>query len=432
MASYYVRSGAAAGGNGTTWTLAYQTLTLAFSGKAAGDIFYVADDHAETAAAAVSFALGTAVSPIQVLCVNRAGSVPPVSADLRTTATVTVTGTFVLTVAGSGYWYGITFAGGTGATTANLVIGSASSANVFVNCKFRALTTSTSSRITTNGMVSWNNVTVEFGAISQSVAPTGFFNWRNTPSAIAGASIPSQLMNPAAGGATAVQMEGLDLSALITSKSILNGLGGVGTTIVVKDCKLGSGAGMVGGGAIAGPANLQLDVINCDSGDTNIRNERYRYEGVETTETTIVRTGGASDGTTTVSRKIVTTANVKWLRPYDAMPLAIWNEVTGSSITLTVECISSAVLNNDDIWMDIEYLGTSGFPLGVFATSGKADALTAGAANTTSTETWGGALTGKFKLVKAITPQEKGWIYVYPKVAKLSTTVYIDPEITVT
>ena len=79
--------------------------------------------------------------------------------------------------------------------------------------------------------------------------------------------------------------------------------------------------------------------------------------------------------------------------------------------------------------MDVEYLGTSGFPLGNFATSGAADLLASGTACTSSSASWGGG-TSSFKLTATITPQEKGPITVYVKVAKTSSTFYIDPKIT--
>ena len=44
MASYYVWSGAAGTGTGASWANAYTTLSLAFSCKSAGDVFYVATD----------------------------------------------------------------------------------------------------------------------------------------------------------------------------------------------------------------------------------------------------------------------------------------------------------------------------------------------------------------------------------------------------
>jgi len=89
MASYYIWSGATGSANGTSWANAYTTLTTAFSGKVAGDVFYVAQDHLEATAAAVTLTTaGTSANPSKVICVDRAGSVPPVSADRRTTAQV--------------------------------------------------------------------------------------------------------------------------------------------------------------------------------------------------------------------------------------------------------------------------------------------------------------------------------------------------------
>jgi hypothetical protein len=94
MTAYYVRSGAAGAGTGADWTNAYTTLAAAFSGKAAGDIFYVSEDHAESSSSTILSlgSAGTLGNPVQVLCVNHSGSVPPVTADLRTTATISTTG----------------------------------------------------------------------------------------------------------------------------------------------------------------------------------------------------------------------------------------------------------------------------------------------------------------------------------------------------
>ena len=85
MASYYVYSGAGGAADGSSWANAYTTMALALaSGKVAGDIFYLAHDHNESTGASVTLTFpGTAASPNKVLCVNRAGSVPPVAAISR-------------------------------------------------------------------------------------------------------------------------------------------------------------------------------------------------------------------------------------------------------------------------------------------------------------------------------------------------------------
>jgi hypothetical protein len=175
-----------------------------------------------------------------------------------------------------------------------------------------------------------------------------------------------------------------------------------------------------------------VDVINCDSGGTNYRNERYRYEGTLTTETIIVRSGGASDGATPVSHKIVTSANSKWPQPFESFPLAIWNDTVGSAVTATVYGIwgGGAVPNNDDIWIEAEYLGSSSSPQGSLVSSGKVNGLASGSAAASDASSWGGSTTA-FKMSVTFTPQQKGLIYITVKAAKASSTFYIDtkPEI---
>lgn len=224
--------------------------------------------------------------------------------------------------------------------------------------------------------------------------------------------------------------EGIDLSALGSGKTLVGAIT-VGSTVLFKDCKLG--ASVTVATVPAFPGATVTDLVRCDSGDTNYRTERYRYEGTQTTETTIVRTGGASDGTTLFAWKIVTTANSERYLPFECLPISIWNETVGSAITLTVQGIwgGGAVPTNADIWMDVEYLGTSGFPLGSIVTSGPADQLAAGTNLPAGSGTWGGSTT-KFALTMSITAQEKGPITVYVKAAAASQTFYIDPLITVT
>ena len=93
-------------------------------------------------------------------------------------------------------------------------------------------------------------------------------------------------------------------------------------SFLLKDCKLNASA--TAGTPTTTGAAIQL--VRCDSGATAYKSARYAYEGTETTETSITRVGGAVDPTGQAqSRKIVTTANAQWLRPFQAEPYAIWN-----------------------------------------------------------------------------------------------------------
>ena len=113
MTIYYVYSGAAGSNNGSSWTNAFTSLTTAFATEAAGDTLYVAHDHSESSGTALTLtSSGTISSPTKIVCVNRAGSVPPVSADRRATAQVATTGNTNITFVGIAHYDGIIFIAG--------------------------------------------------------------------------------------------------------------------------------------------------------------------------------------------------------------------------------------------------------------------------------------------------------------------------------
>src|SRR5262245_57755290 len=136
MASYYVWSGATGSNNGSSWANAFTTLTTAFATEVAGDTLYVAHDHAESTAGAVTLtSSGTLASMTKVICVDRGGSVPPVAADRRATAQVITTGANTMALNGTVHYDGIIFNCGTGASAAPLTVGGTSSSNVRLdNC----------------------------------------------------------------------------------------------------------------------------------------------------------------------------------------------------------------------------------------------------------------------------------------------------------
>lgn len=433
MANYYVYSGAGGAATGADWANAFLSLATAMSGKTAGDIFWVAHDHAESNAAVFSCASpGTEAIPCKVYCVNRAGSVPPVEADLRTTATITVTGTFNMAMTGTvSECYGITFSGGTGATATNINV--ASTANRtwrFVNCVFKLGNTGSSGRINMGGAAAnqtiLENCQFQFGSTGQAISATGKVIWKNTPNAIIGPTYPTGLLLCATNGS--FFLEGIDLSGFTGS---LFAYAAFNSFITAKDCKFGSGT--LNGSLISGSYGMDVIAIRCDSADTNYKAVRANYYGEQTVETTIVRTGGASDGTTPFAAKIITNTTPKWELPFEALPITIWNETIGTPITVTIQGIwgGGAVPTNKDIWIDVEYLGTSGFPLALKATSTVANGLATASNNPAGSGTWGGSTT-KFAMSVTFTPQEKGPITIYVKVGLASSTFYFDPKPVIT
>lgn len=95
---------------------------------------------------------------------------------------------------------------------------------------------------------------------------------------------------------------------------------------------------------------------------------------------------------------------------------------------------TAAPLNNNDCWLEFEYLGSSITPIGSLVTSLPATILTTPTAIPSSAATW--TTTGLVspttqKLQVTFTPQMVGLVRGVVKVAKPSTTLYVDPLITI-
>ncbi|MES0053426.1 hypothetical protein NKJ66_07350 [Mesorhizobium sp. M0078] len=437
MTLRYVRTGAGGAATGADWANAYLTLSAALNASAAGDTIYVSEDHAETLGSSITLTSpGTAASPVKAICVNHSGSVPPVSADIRTTGTVTCTGSSNLSFAGGPAVYdGITFTGTT--TTGHVIVaGAVDGAIKFRNCALRIGGSSSSSKIdlgnTSSGGtgIELYNTTMRFTNVGQGAVINADVLWTNTPSAITGATIPTTLFLFTSSRGAKIDCRGVDFSALGSGNTIVgNSSGQIAVQALLTDCKIG--ASVTIGATPTAKGQGGVDYLRIDSGGTNYKHGRIRYEGTETEETTVVLSGGASDGATPISHKIVTTANCSEHFPYESIPIAIWNTTTGSSVNAAVQGIwgGGAVPNNDDIWLEVEYLGDASFPMASFVNDGKADLLAAAAGQAAGSGTWGGSTT-KFKLDASFTAQQVGWIFCRVKAAKASSTFYIDPKVT--
>jgi hypothetical protein len=428
--------------NGSTFALANATLTGAIADAVAGDRIWVSDNHAESTAGSITLAMpGTIAAPNQVLCGDDAAE-PPTS--LATTATVSTTGNNGITITGSGYIYGITFTSGSGAlgSSAPFNIGGAGNKQMYDACNFVLGTSSITQRISVTGDASaasseliWKNCGVRFNNASHAItARRGKFQWRGG-SALSGGTSPTLILD--GGGGSAYQslcmIEGVDFSNWASGVNIFGG--GVGQ-FVIRNCKLpASWSGSLSNAAML--AGSRYSMYNCDSGDTNYRLWIEDHAGNIKSETTIVRTGGANDGTTAIAWKLATTADAEYptIR-LETDEIARWNETVGSAITVTVEVVTDGVtLTDAECWLEVQYLGTSGFPLSLFASDAKADVIASAANQASSSVTW--TTTGlsspvKQKLSVTFTPQEKGAILAKVILAKASTTVYVCPKLDVT
>ncbi len=283
------------------------------------------------------------------------------------------------------------------------------------------------------------NTTVRFGATGQSLQPTNCrFRWENTPSAISAAgSVPTVLLFSFSGRPAIITVNGVDLSALVAGSSLVDASALSPSDYTFQDCKLGSSVSMTAN-AVANRGAMTISAVNCDSANTNYRYFKQNYQGTITHETTVVRTGGASDGTTTISRKMISSANSLFYSPLESDPITFWNEST-SPITVTVPILVDAGggavpatgLTNKDAWIEVEYPGTSGFPLGVYDIDSRASNFLSlpAAQSVDGTSVWVNALSAPVQqsLSSTLTPTGKGPIRVKVMLARPNTTIWFDP-----
>lgn len=397
--------------NGTTRALADATLTAALAAMAAGDRTFVEDGHTETLGATTVYTFGgTLAAPVQLVCVDFTGTADPtapVSADLRTGAVVAAQGgNFNLTLlGGNAYVRGMTFRAGTSTNSSILFLGSSGAQSLFFeSCEFALGGTGGSTAITFGAVgtgiadvfLRLRNCTVRFAEAPQSLSlQSARVLIRNLT--LAGTT-PTTLFNCENDSPCQVTVANSDLSALGSGTNLVNvgSATGHASTIDFVKCKLGAGVSVVTGTA-PGPGGTIVRLYNCDDGDTTTRNELYTQGCVLTTRTDVVRNGGASNGVTAFAWKLLTSATVSPLMPFQSLPLVGFFDSAGSK-TLTVQYIhgESAALTDTEIWLLVEYLGTSGFPLGGLADDTRADILATAAAQTAdSSQDWDNGATAR-------------------------------------
>lgn len=431
-------------GGGTAWAAPHARLANAFASgwMAAGDIAYVSNNHAETQASAITLlSPGSSTSWCQVICVSDT-TVPPIAT--ATTATISATGANGITLQGAGfgvtgqtYYYGIGLLAGSAANSASIGISNANFntlVTILESCTFNLNNTNSGSIISLGAnqsqggwspnMVTTKNCSYLFGATSQSIGMNG------GPVSIIGGSVastgsvPTVLFTSSANSPGSILVRDVDLSTITGSLSVLSS----GINIQFINNKLGGGVTPVNG--TISYISSGLKIHNSDSANTNYRYYYANFQGTAQSETTVVRTGGATNGTTPISWNMASTSGASFSNPFVSEDISVWNTNASGSQTATIFLITNTTLDNTQFWAEAEYLGTSSFPLGLNVAS-KAALLASGSTLTSDSSTWGGAITNKYKIVLTWTPTQVGVLKVRFYLAKPSVTVYVDPEIVI-
>jgi hypothetical protein len=207
---------------------------------------------------------------------------------------------------------------------------------------------------------------------------------------------------------------------------------------VFRNCKLGTGVVVLATQTAVGESGSQATVYNSSNDDTHYHFAHYNRLGSTTVETGIYANDGAEYNLAAAkySWKIVTSADCTVFTPYISPVIYKYNEGT-SAITPYLEILrdgSTTAYQDDEVWGEFSYQGTSGFPLGVFVNDrmtllGTPANQAAGVGTSGWTGEAGSAWSGKLAPGSAITPAEIGNLSARVCVGEPSITVYVDPQI---
>jgi hypothetical protein len=236
-------------------------------------------------------------------------------------------------------------------------------------------------------------------------------------------------------------VDGYDFSALGAAVNLVQASVDGSNTAVFRNCMLpASWSGSIYAGTLF--PGTRIEMWNCDSGSTNYRLWIKDYTGDIKSNASVYKT--SFSGGTAHSFEMTTSANTSYMGSMLISPdIVADNSTTGSAVTATIEIVhdGAAAFKDDEVWMELMYMSSTGTPLGTWINDTKADMLAAGAAQATSSEAWtgdtgtgpnGSTTWNTLKLNVTFTPQRAGYVIANVYMTVPSKTIYVDPQVTLT
>lgn len=426
--------------NYTSWATAANWTSTVARMCSAGNVVYYSHDHLETitttAAAAWSWGwLGTSTSSVRVMSsVSSSGEPPTIQQFGASISTTAANNMVVVSTNAWVYFYGMAYQCGTASTAADLTLNTGNAQVVYERCRFKLGAQNTGSDFNVVQGLGGETILKHCSTLVTH-ADTAFQIILNagTIRIIGGQTLsttPNPLFESTLGGK--IYVDGFDCSSLDSAFNFINTTGRI-TEVHVRNTRVpNSWTGNLNATAVISNGSV-YELMNSDSADTNYRLAMRQPYGSCYHETTIVKTNGATDGVTPISWLVSTNAKAQWSHQFVESPEIVrWNTTVGSPITCTIDfLVGVTTMTNNQVWMEAQYLGLSGRPLGFFSNNtttwgAPSSYQSISAADWTST---GITDPVRQKLSVTITPEEAGFIHAKVMNATSSTPIYVDPVI---
>jgi len=466
--------------NASTRNWAFATIYLQYAAlaMAAGDRLFASQAHSESwpeavFAHTVDFVNSTILQPCQVFCVNDAQTDPTLMA--RATG-ATVAAQQMLNISANGLAVSdftlqsaMNHASNRDVQLAANADGFAGICQVYERCTLQIGNNADDATIAPlmNDHFApirsiLNDCLFRFGGVNQYIECAGGTEINGGGLHASSAAIDTLFRSTQSDG-TYMIMTGFDLSGAAQDLYLFDGasldthIGG--GRVIVRECRMPNNWN---GGLFRNQLDHEtvIELYNCsDALGNKWRLWNHGLAGNVRDDTTVYRPGGASDYGVSFSLKMSSSAYAKYPVTALATPeqarrfpgtqaeVAAWS--AGTSITLEMEIIHDSQgsgtggrLTDEEIWIEAQFLGASGFPLGKFLTSTKGasstvpfgDYFTSASTPADSVDNWvQSGMTTPRKQILSITfaPQEKGFVQYRVCLAKASATVYVCPRTTV-
>ena len=300
---------------------------------------------------------------------------------------------------------------------------------VMQSCKFISTDQIKIGQLGKDSLVVWLNCIMEIG-VELVVFRGAKFLWIG--GSLSDGLTPTQVFNSGLGGGCTVVVRDVNFGGF--SGNFIRPLSQIGdASYLFQRCKHNESFTILAT-AIDRQGDTVVKLHSCDFANTTFNIIEEHYEGTIIDETTIVRAGGMSDGTTPLSLKMTTNANaIKFLQPLVSPPIT-GRVKTTTEKTATIEFIHDSVipLQNDEIWMELEVPGADA--QGDIVNDKLSSILGTSEDKDASMVTWdttGLANPNKQKMVVTFIPLKVGPITARVYLAKSSTTAYLDFKLTV-